>query len=175
MKKLLFAVCMLFGVAVAASAQQQQDTTSTQNEPSTDYRTQEDPNSEMGQDQPAQDTETDVNQDTEPSQDTDATQQDTDASTTQEPSTTSQDDASRDEDLEVVAVSDLPAIIRQSLEGQEYSGWTVTEAYKKEKDGKVFYKVKMQNGAETKKVKFDEQGNKIKEMDGDDKDHKDHQ
>ena len=160
MKKLLFAICMLFGVAVAAHAQ---DTTSTQNEPSTDYRTQEDPNDEATQDQPAQDDQMTQDQPTQDDQETgvsqDPTTQDTDT------------DAAREADAEPLAVSELPAMIRQSLESQEYSGWTATEAHKKEKDGKVFYKVKMQNGAETKKVKFDEQGNKLEEKSGDHKDH----
>lgn len=67
------------------------------------------------------------------------------------------------EEMQPIAASELPAAIRTSLEGQDYSGWTVANSYKKEKDGQTFYVVELKNGAETKKVKFDAQGNKMKE------------
>jgi hypothetical protein len=67
------------------------------------------------------------------------------------------------QDMQPVAASELPAAIRTSLEGQDYSGWTVANSYKKEKDGKTMYVVELKNGAETKKVKFDAEGNKMNE------------
>ncbi len=70
-------------------------------------------------------------------------------------------------EMQPVATSDLPAAITASLESQDYSGWTVSNAYKKEKDGKIIYKVEMKNGAETKTVKFDADGNKLKSKDKD--------
>jgi hypothetical protein len=77
----------------------------------------------------------------------------------------------QDQDKEAIAASELPAAVRASLEGQDYSGWTVGQAYRKMKDGKTVYAVEMKQGAETKMVKFDEQGNKLKEKDkGKDKD-----
>jgi hypothetical protein len=65
------------------------------------------------------------------------------------------------EEMQPIAASELPAAVRTSLEGQDYSGWTVANSYKKEKDGQTFYVVELKNGAETKKVKFDAQGNKM--------------
>ena len=70
---------------------------------------------------------------------------------------------SQDKDMQAIAVTDLPANIQASLQGQDYSGWTVANAHKKEKDGKSFYVVELKNGAETKKVKFDADGNVVKE------------
>ena len=67
------------------------------------------------------------------------------------------------QDMQPIAASELPAAIRTSLEGQDYSGWTVANSYKKEKDGKTMYVVELKNGAETKKVKFDAEGNKMNE------------
>jgi hypothetical protein len=66
-------------------------------------------------------------------------------------------------DKEMIAVNELPAMITSQLQGQDYSGWTVSNAYKKEKEGKTFYAVELKNGEEKKMVKFDAQGNKVKE------------
>ncbi len=68
-------------------------------------------------------------------------------------------------DMQPIATSDLPAAITASLEGQDYTGWTVSNAYKKEKDGKTIYKVELSNGSATKMVKFDADGNKLKGKD----------
>lgn len=75
-------------------------------------------------------------------------------------------DQSTDE-MQPVAASDLPAAITASLESQDYSGWTVSNAFKKEKDGKTVYKVELMKGGETKTVKFDADGNKLKGKDKD--------
>lgn len=72
---------------------------------------------------------------------------------------------SQDQDGQAIAASELPASIQSALQGQDYSGWTVGNAMKKEKDGKTFYAVELSNGAETKKVKFDADGNVVKEKD----------
>jgi uncharacterized membrane protein YkoI len=71
------------------------------------------------------------------------------------------------DEMQPVAASDLPAAITSSLESQDYSGWTVSNAYKKEKDGKTVYKVELMKGGETKTVKFDAEGNKLKGKDKD--------
>jgi len=68
-------------------------------------------------------------------------------------------------EMQPVAASDLPAAITASLQSQDYSGWTVDKAYKKEKDGKTYYKVELKNGAESKTVKFDADGNMMKGKD----------
>jgi hypothetical protein len=70
-------------------------------------------------------------------------------------------------DMQPIATSDLPAAITASLQSQDYSGWTVSNAYKKEKDGKTIYKVELNNGTSTKTVKFDADGNKLKGKDKD--------
>ena len=71
----------------------------------------------------------------------------------------------QDQEGQAIAASELPASIQSALQGQDYSGWTVGNAMKKEKDGKTFYSVELSNGAETKKVKFDADGNVVKEKD----------
>jgi phosphate-selective porin len=68
-------------------------------------------------------------------------------------------------EMQPIAASDLPAAVTASLQGQDYSGWTVSNAFKKEKDGKTIYKVELKNGAETKTVKFDADGNMLKAKD----------
>lgn len=70
-------------------------------------------------------------------------------------------------DKERIEASELPANITSSLEGQDYSGWNVGNAFKKEKDGETFYAVEVNKGSETKMIKFDAQGNKVKEKDKD--------
>ena len=70
-----------------------------------------------------------------------------------------------DQDMQPIASSELPASIQTSLQGQDYSGWTVANAFKKEKDGKTMYSVELKKGTETKKVKFDADGNVVKEKD----------
>jgi hypothetical protein len=64
-----------------------------------------------------------------------------------------------------ITVNELPSIVRDQLQSQDYSGWTVGNVYRKEKEGKTFYAVEMKNADQTKMVKFDAQGNKIKEKD----------
>ena len=69
----------------------------------------------------------------------------------------------QDQDKQAIATSELPASIQASLQGNDYSGWTVANAHKKEKDGKTMYSVELTKGSETKKVKFDADGNVVKE------------
>jgi hypothetical protein len=89
--------------------------------------------------------------------------QDTASVATQTPPST---EYSQDQDGgQAIASSELPASIQSALQGQDYSGWTVGNATKKEKDGATFYAVEMTKGSETKKVKFDAEGNVVKEKD----------
>ena len=62
-----------------------------------------------------------------------------------------------------IAVSELPEIIRASLTREDYIGWAVGNAFKKEKGGKTIYIVELTKGAETKTVKFDADGKKLNE------------
>jgi hypothetical protein len=66
-------------------------------------------------------------------------------------------------DKEAIASTELPSIVTEQLQSQDYVGWTVGQAYRKEKDGKTVYAVELMKGDEKKMVKFDAQGNKIKE------------
>ena len=86
--------------------------------------------------------------------------QDTASVATPAPAPTEQ---SPDQEGQAIAASELPASIQSALQGQDYTGWTVGNAMKKEKDGKTFYAVELSNGSETKKVKFDAEGNVVKE------------
>ncbi|HEX6225359.1 MAG TPA: hypothetical protein VFZ52_13165 [Chryseolinea sp.] len=73
------------------------------------------------------------------------------------------DDQSQDQDKQTIATSELPANIQTALQGQDYSGWTVASASKMDKDGKTFYAVELSKGSEKKTVKFDADGNAVKE------------
>ena len=74
------------------------------------------------------------------------------------------EDQSQDQDKgQAIATSELPANIQASLQGQDYTGWTVANAFKKEKDGKTFYMVELTKDSEKKTVKFDADGNIMKE------------
>lgn len=66
-------------------------------------------------------------------------------------------------DKEVIATSDLPQRVREQVQGQDYAGWTVSKAYRKTKDGKMMYAVELTQGSDKKIVKFDAEGNKLKE------------
>jgi hypothetical protein len=70
-------------------------------------------------------------------------------------------------DKEMISATELPSSVSEQLQGQDYTGWTMGNAYKKEKDGETFYAVEMKSGDETKMVKFDAQGNKVKEKNKD--------
>jgi hypothetical protein len=76
-----------------------------------------------------------------------------------------QQDKQKDEytDKEVIATSDLPKTVQDQIQGQDYSGWTVSKAYRKTKEGKTMYAVELVQGSDKKMVKFDAQGNKLKE------------
>lgn len=71
------------------------------------------------------------------------------------------------QDKERIATTELPALIQEQLRSSDFTSWTVEEAYRKEKEGKTMYAVELSNGSETKWVKFDAQGNKLKEKDKD--------
>ncbi len=66
-------------------------------------------------------------------------------------------------DKDVVSASELPATVQDKLKAPEFAGWNLTNAYKKERDGKTWYAVELRNANETKIVKFDDQGNQVKE------------
>jgi guanyl-specific ribonuclease Sa len=92
-------------------------------------------------------------------QDSTATQSDRYKTEAQQPS----QDKDKYTDKDAIAATDLPAPIQDKLKGQDYTGWTVSKAHRKAKDGKTIYSVELTNGTESKKIKFDEQGNVLKE------------
>jgi hypothetical protein len=76
----------------------------------------------------------------------------------------SSDFQSQDQDKgQAIAPSELPANIQASLQGADYSGWTVANAFKKEKDGKTFYSVELTKDQEKKTINFDADGNVMKD------------
>jgi hypothetical protein len=70
-------------------------------------------------------------------------------------------------DKDVIASSELPATIREQLQSQDYRGYTIDKAWRKTKDGETMYAVLLRSGNDKKKVKFDSQGNVLKEKDKD--------
>lgn len=173
MKKLVFVLSAVFGAAVAVNAQ---DTTSTQ-DPSTQYRTDPTVTDDMNADTTSLESTQDESQyrtDDQPAEDqaadTTAYQDQSASSSIGQPSPTGDDAVSgqpSEDDREEISVAELPATITSQLQSTDYAGWSVEEAHKKEKDGETFYSVKLKQGNETKKVKFDAQGNKVDKKDKD--------
>jgi hypothetical protein len=64
---------------------------------------------------------------------------------------------------EEIAASEFPALVTEQLQSDDYSGWTIGAAYRKEREGKILYAVELKNGDQRKIVKFDAQGNLVKE------------
>jgi hypothetical protein len=74
------------------------------------------------------------------------------------------EDQSQDQDKgQAIATSELPANIQASLQGSDYSGWTVANAFKKEKEGKTVYSVELTKDQERKTIHFDADGNVMKD------------
>lgn len=90
-------------------------------------------------------------------------------SSTQDQATAQDQDKDKDQDKDrkEIQVSELPAMIREQLQSSDYTAWTVDKAYKKEKDGQPVYIVELKKGDDMKKIKFDAQGNVIKEKEKD--------
>jgi hypothetical protein len=87
--------------------------------------------------------------------------------------------APQDQQREQIQVSDLPDPVKRAIESQDYQGWTVSAAYKStmseadtqgdaSKAGQEVYVLDLRNGAETKTVKFDKDGNKLDKEQKDD-------
>ena len=75
---------------------------------------------------------------------------------------TQESQSMQDQDKQQITVSELPEAVTAKLESQDYSGWTVGNAYKKtDESNQEIYIVEMKQGTETKKVKFDKEGNQI--------------
>jgi hypothetical protein len=72
-------------------------------------------------------------------------------------------DIDQNTEKERIDISDLPALVSEQLKGDEYITWTAVDAYRKEKDGQQFYSVRLRSGEKTRLIKFDAQGNKVKE------------
>lgn len=145
MKKVMFALCFMFGGIVTVVAQDQQDTTSNQ------YRTE---------------------------------------TQSQYP----QDALGQDQDRERIQSTELPDEVKRSLEGEEYRGWLVSGAFKAKASAgqsmesdttsvdpnqqadpsnnaagmeeEEVYIVELKNGAETKTIRFDANGQKIEGLEG---------
>lgn len=80
-----------------------------------------------------------------------------------------------DQDRQRISVSQLPDQVSSKLESQDYSGWTVDGAYSKQDDEKgQIYIIELRQGNETKKVKFDAQGNEIDKKDKNKRDGQSH-
>lgn len=85
--------------------------------------------------------------------------QDQQSTTPSHTQTTTQD---QDQEKQQIAVSELPDAVSAKLESQDFSGWTVGNAYKKmDESNQEMYIVELKQGTETKKVKFDRDGNEL--------------
>lgn len=113
----------------------------------------------------------------------------TDQTQTQQQYPTMQND--QEQDRERINSRDLPDAIKRSLEGQEYRGWLINAAYKTtgvsatgdqgvQTDttsvsgntgayGQEIYVVELKNGAQTKTVRFDKDGNPMDDQGNDQK------
>lgn len=76
--------------------------------------------------------------------------------------TQSQSTTQDQENKQQISVSELPDAVTAKLESQDFSGWTVGNAYKKmDESNQEMYVVELRQGTETKKVKFDRDGNEL--------------
>ncbi len=66
------------------------------------------------------------------------------------------------QDQEQISISELPDQVTAKLESSDYAGWTVGSAFKKMNDAnQEIFVIELRQGTETKKVKFDRDGNEI--------------
>ena len=89
--------------------------------------------------------------------------QDVEATTTTETEVVSET-AVQTDDFKKVEVSELPEAVTAAI-AADYEEATTQEAYVKEKDGKLIYKIKLDVNGEVKKVYVDAEGNWIKKED----------
>lgn len=79
----------------------------------------------------------------------------------------------QDQGLRKIEIRELPETARQALGSQDYSSWIVNAAYKTsvvdpndpQDMSNVNYLVELKKGEETKTVRFDKDGNKLKDED----------
>lgn len=84
----------------------------------------------------------------------------------QDPASAPQSQTQQDQDRQQISVSELPEAVTAKLESADYSGWTVGSAYKNTDENNMeIYIVELKQGTETKKVKFDRDGNKLEDKD----------
>ncbi len=152
MKKLMLAVGLMLGGFAFVNAQDK-DTTSTQQQTT-------EQNDQYRKDQS-------TNQDQSTNKDESAAQDQ--STTTQDQSVNYQD---QDKEGQKIETSELPAAVQSKLQSTDYQGWVVTSARKKmwsdpnnaQSESKEIYIVEVKNGADTKNLKFDKDGNKIEDM-----------
>jgi len=78
------------------------------------------------------------------------------------PADQSQTTPDQDQDRQQISASELPDAVSAKLESEDFSGWTVENCYKKTDENNMqVYIVELKQGTETKKVKFDRDGNKL--------------
>lgn len=58
-----------------------------------------------------------------------------------------------------IKTDELPEAVKQTLQDQEYKGWLINAAYHDKKEEQ--YEVELKNGAETQKVKFSQEGQRL--------------
>ena len=66
---------------------------------------------------------------------------------------------STSEDKVSIKADELPEAVKQTLQDQEYKGWLINAAYHDKKEEQ--YEVELKNGAETQKVKFSQEGQRL--------------
>src|SRR5687768_14737601 len=65
----------------------------------------------------------------------------------------------QDDEREKIKISDLPADVRNVLEGNDYRGWTITKLYKVvPKNAPLYYEAHLQQKKDVKVMYFDETG-----------------
>lgn len=182
---------MFGGVAfVNAQQTQQQDTTQTQqSDQYRSDSTSTDDSQNQPQQEPTQADTTSTEQsdmyrtegegNTNDSTSTETTTESTEATPTESTQPTTDDQQSTDQngvtledqekEGEKIEVAELPAAVQTKLQSTDYQGWVVTSARKKmwsdpdnaQSESKEVYVIEAKNGAETKKLKFDKEGNEI--------------
>ncbi|MFW5761619.1 MAG: hypothetical protein ACOCXH_11620 [Cyclobacteriaceae bacterium] len=62
-----------------------------------------------------------------------------------------------------IEFSELPQAVQDAFNEGEYAQWSVDKVYKMQKDNKTWYQLSVSNQGESKDLKFDENGQEVKE------------
>jgi predicted CoA-binding protein len=67
------------------------------------------------------------------------------------------------EEGEEIDFTQLPQAVQDAFNDGEYAKWNVDKVYKMQKDNKIWYQLSVTNEGQSKDIKYDENGQEVKE------------